>query len=75
MQDWTMELLTEVHAVHYMQDSMNGIMRVGLLSKSPRRHQSQSLKWAEYVTENVGISHLSLLWLEKHEARQGGGLP
>lgn len=35
-----MELLTEVHAVDYMQDSMNGIMRVGLLSKSLHRHQS-----------------------------------
>ena len=40
LQDWTMELLTEVHAVDYMQDSMNGIMRVGLLSKSLHRHQS-----------------------------------
>ncbi len=27
-----MDLLTEVHAVEYMKDSMNGIMRVGLLS-------------------------------------------
>ena len=30
-----MDLLTEVHAVDYMQDSMNGIMRVGLLSALP----------------------------------------
>ena len=27
-----MDLLTEVHAVEYMKDSMSGIMRVGLLS-------------------------------------------
>ena len=34
-QDWTIELLTEVHAVDYMQESMNGIMRVGMLSALP----------------------------------------
>ena len=33
VQDWRMDLLTEVHAVDYMKDSMNGIMRVGLLSR------------------------------------------
>lgn len=35
-----MDLLTEVHAVDYMQESMNGIMRVGLLSK-PLHNYSQ----------------------------------
>lgn len=30
-----MDLLTEVHAVEYMRDSMNGIMRVGMLSRFP----------------------------------------
>ena len=31
--EWTMDLLTETHAVEYMAESMNGIMRVGLLSE------------------------------------------
>ena len=40
LQDWRMDLLTEVHAVEYMKDSMNGIMRVGLLSRSLPQRQS-----------------------------------
>lgn len=31
--EWTMDLLTETHAVEYMAESMNGIIRVGLLSE------------------------------------------
>ncbi len=34
VQDWRMDLLTEVHAVDYMRESMSGIMRVALLSRS-----------------------------------------
>ena len=30
--DWHMDFMTETHAVSYMQESMNSIMRVGLLS-------------------------------------------
>jgi hypothetical protein len=31
--DWNMDLMTETHAVQYMRESMNGIMRYALLSK------------------------------------------
>lgn len=31
--DWTMDLYTEMHAVEFMRDSMDNIMRVGLHSE------------------------------------------
>lgn len=57
-QDWTLDLLTEVHAVEYMQESMNGIMRVGLLSASPQDHHSTCNVSASPTRE----AYCSMLW-------------
>ncbi|CAK0784415.1 hypothetical protein CVIRNUC_007619 [Coccomyxa viridis] len=57
--DWTIELLTEVHAVDYMQESMNGIMRVGMLNLqkylAAGAHPSASLEMQIKPPEVYGI--------------------
>ena len=47
--DWTMDFMTETHAVAYMRESMNSIMRVALLSKHSSQ-QSPVMKayWTPY---------------------------
>ncbi|CAL8469551.1 g9092 [Coccomyxa elongata] len=58
--DWHMDFMTETHAVSYMQESMNSIMRVGLLNlqkfMATGGMPSQSLEMSIRPPASYGIS-------------------
>ena len=69
--DWQMYLMTETHAVDYMRESMEGIMRFALLSEflmSPSEYQAVDLLKHDYVS----ISVSNLLCMSSQPAIMGG---